>query len=110
MKKTYTVNTNATDQTEPFPLKPRSQLTIHHSAAGSSPSGTWTLEAYNFASDAWETVTDASAEFTNPSGSDASGIANYTNPHQGIGRVVYTTSSGGAASGGTVIVYQDFGR
>ena len=107
MIQTYTINTNATDQTGEFPLISGFALTIHHSAAGSSPNGTFTLEVYNLASAAWEEFADASPKFTNPTGSDASGVANFTNPPIGKGRVKYTTSSGGAANGATVVVQQE---
>lgn len=106
MKKDFTIDTDADSTTGVFPLKAGSALTIHHSAAGSSPSGTWTLEVFNEANETWGADADASDEFTNPSGSDAGGIANYTNPNQGVGRVKFTNTSGGVADGGTVIVYQ----
>lgn len=104
MRKTYTLDTNADDETELFPILPGCALTIHHSAAGSSPDGTWTLQVYNEASAAWEDYADASSDFTNPSGSDASGVANFINPPIGKCRVKFTQSSGGAASGATVVV------
>ena len=110
MKKDITIDTNATSTTDAFPLKAGSFLTIHHAAVGSSPSGTWTLEVYNEADDSWDEITDASGEFTNPAGGDAGGVANFSNPFQGVGRVKYTTSSGGAASGGTLVIYQESAR
>lgn len=110
MRNSYTIDTDADDTTPVFPLKAGSFLTIHHAAAGTSPSGTWTLEVFNEADATWDTITDASGEFTNPAGSDAGGVANYSNPFQGKGRVKFTNTSGGEADGGTVIVYQESAR
>lgn len=104
MRKSYTLNTNADDETDEFPTMPGVALTVHHDASGSSPTGTWTLEVYNQASEAWEEFADASGEFTNPAAGDASGVANFINPPIGKCRVKYTSSSGGAASGATVVV------
>jgi len=94
----------ATNSSKVFPGLPGQALTIYHNvAATGSATGTWTLEAYNYASAAWEEVTDASSEFTNPAGGAASGIANYVNPVVGILRVTFTHSSGtGSATGATI--------
>ncbi len=110
MKQDYTITTAASGSTPVFPLKAGAFLTIHHAAAGSSPSGTWTLEVFNEADETWDEIAEASGEFTNPSGSDAGGVANYSNPYQGRGRVTYTRTSGGETDGGIVIVYQEASR
>ena len=102
--RTITIDTNATSQSDAFPMFGDGSLTIEHSASGSSPNGTWTLEVYNTASAAWETVTAASGDFTNPAGSDASGVASFVNPPDGTGRIVYTRTGGGAAGGGTLVI------
>lgn len=109
-RKEYTIDTDADDNTPEFPLKAGSFLTIHHAAAGTSPSGTWSLEVFNQADSTWDEITDAAGKFTNPAGSDAGGVANYSNPFQGKGRVKFTNTSGGEADGGTVIVLQESAR
>jgi hypothetical protein len=110
MRVEYTLATNADDETPEFPLKAGSFLTIHHEASGGSPTGTWTLEVFNEAAGEWQEITDASTEFENPAGSQASGVANYSNPNQGRGRVAYARASGGQASGAIVVVYQESAR
>lgn len=92
-------------RTDEFPVRGGQKLTIDHSAAGSTPTGVWYLETYNVASAAWETYSDADAEFTNPSAADASGRANFDNPPIGRCRVFYDYTSGGTSTGGDVTVH-----
>lgn len=91
-------------RTDEFVVRGGEPFTIDHSAAGSTPTGTWYLETYNLATAAWETYADASGEFTNPAAADASGQANFTNPPIGRCRMFYDYTSGGSSTGGDIVV------
>ncbi len=93
-----TQSSAATYTSEVFSVGEQRLCTITHQVSNGDETGTWTLEVSGDDETTWETVTDASAAFTNPAAGAATGVAHLVQLPLGQFRVLYTRSSGGAAA------------
>ena len=99
----YTLTSAATDQTDAFAVAKGLVCWIDvFVAATSSPTGTLTLQRYKNGS--WQTQDLGDESFTDPAAGAADSEVILRNLPPGKYRVLYTSSSGGAAGGITVEV------